>query len=171
MIKIKFPLIFLIGFVLSFKVISQEKRIISKYVSEEIKHFIAVNYPSLQKVKFYQEKQNDSIFIEAEFHIGKDEISLKFYQNQWTEKETELDFEEITEQVKANINTFLRTEFTKHKIRECYLVESPKKKNQYEIYVKGTYNKKSNLYEIYFDEKGNFIHSEVIETAPIQSLY
>lgn len=167
----KLTFILLFGLLISDCYYAQEKRIKQKLISGEIKNYITANYPTVKKVKFYQERQNDSIFIEAEFHVGKDEISLKFFQNQWIEKETEFEFQEIAEELKANINNYLRTEYTKHKISECYLVETPKKNNLFEIYIQGTKNKASNFYEIYFDEKGNFIKSEIIETAPIQSLY
>jgi hypothetical protein len=160
-----------ITLLLSLQSFSQEKRIIGKYVSDEIKRYITDQYPSAQKIKFYQETQNDSIFIEAEFHVGKTEISFKFFENRWIEKETELAYEEIAEEIKAKMNHFLSTEYTKHKISESYLVETSKKNNQFELYVKGTKNKASNFYEICFDEKGNYIKSELMESTPIQSLY
>ncbi len=150
---------------------SQEKRLIGKYVSNEIKNYISTNYPTVKKVKFYQEKQNDSIFIETEFNYGNDEISLKFFNNQLIEKETELEFVEIPELVGKNIINYLTSEYTKHKITECNLVEIPGKQNMYEIYIKGTKNNKSNYYEIYFDELGKIINTVEVEVKPIQTQY
>ncbi len=150
---------------------SQEKRMKNKNVSQEIRNYISTNYPTIKKVKFYLEKQNDSIVIEAEFDYGKDEISLKFFNNELIEKETELELDEIPQQVGKNINNYLTTEYTKHKITECNLVEIPEKKNLYEIYIKGTKNNKSNYYEIYFDELGNRLKTVEVEVKPIQTLY
>ena len=87
------------------------------------------------------------------------------------EKETELELDEIPQQVGKNINNYLTTEYTKHKITECNLVEIPEKKNLYEIYIKGTKNNKSNYYEIYFDELGNRLKTVEVEVKPIQTLY
>ena len=167
----KYSLLLLLGILISGNVNSQEKRLVSKYVSNEIKNYISANYPTIKKVKFYQEKQNDSLFIEAEFDYGKDEISLKFFNNELIEKETELELDEIPQQVGKNINNYLATEYTKYKITECNLVEIAKKKNLYEIYIKGTKNNKSNYYEIYFDELGNRLKTVEVEVKPIQTLY
>jgi hypothetical protein len=150
---------------------SQEKRLSGKYVSPEIKNYISTNYPTIKKIKFYQEKQKDSIFIEAEFQFGKDEIALKFYNNQLIEKETELEFDEIDENCRTNITSYLTKEYTKYTISECNTVDIPGKKKQFEIYFKGVKNNQSNYYEIYFDEKGNFIKLLEREVSPIQSLF
>ena len=165
----KFKLLILFGILISETLLAQEKKINQKLISTEIKAFIAKNFQAINKIKYYQEKQNDSIFIEAEFHVGKDEITLKFFNNQLVEKETELEFNEISEVIQKNILNYLQTEYTKYKITECNFVETPNKNNQFEIYVKGAKNNQSNYYEIYFDEKGNFIKKVELEISPIQT--
>ena len=80
-----------------------------------------------------------------------------------------MEFNEIPEQARNNMEKYLATEYTTHKITECNLVEKTGMKNQYEIYIKGKKNNKSNFFEIYLDEMGNCIKTVEVELKPIQT--
>lgn len=165
----KYSFLFVLGIMYSQVANSQEKRIDKKNIPIEIMEYLSKNYPNTTHVKFYKELKQDSSFIEAEFTLERQEITLKFFNQTLIEKETELEFKAIESKVQQGIENYLKSNFTKYKLTTCNLVEIPNKKNMFEIYIKGTRNNKSNYLEIYFNETGEFIKLEEVEITPIQT--
>jgi hypothetical protein len=71
----------------SLTVFGQEKRISKKNVSMKVQNFIQTNYPTAKRLRFYEEKDGEQIFIESEFKLGKVEYSLKFLADSLVETE------------------------------------------------------------------------------------
>jgi hypothetical protein len=153
------------------KILSQETRLNSKKVPEKVKEYIKINYPDVAKIKYYIEKEHDTVFIECEFKSGIDEYALRFFQN-GTLYETEVlvKYKEIPGNISIKITEELNKQFKKYKILECFEV-NPTTDALYEINVKGINSKSDGFYELFFDKAGTFIKMVEIIVKPISTMF
>ena len=153
-----------------FTILAQDKHLSKKKVSPSITSFVAHNFSSASHIRYYQEIDHDSLFIEAVFKFNKEEYSLKFFKDSLIEEEIELEFKNLPLDVQHKIETYLTTSFDCFKILECQEVKL-NKALLYELKIKGKKNSTSNFYDIYFDRKGIFKTKEELIVQPIPSLF
>ena len=136
-----------------------------------MKEFIEKNYTGHSHLKFYKEKERDSLYFEAVFHLKEDEYSLTFdHHGNLHETEVELPFKELPSEIAKLVKDYLKTAFIHYKINRTEEVDQ-KGKLMYEFTVKGKNKIKTSYYEIYFDRKGIFLKMDEIQLNPIPSLF
>ena len=153
-----------------FTILAQDKHLNKKKVSPPITSFIDDNFSSVSHIKYYQEIDNDSLFIEAVFKFNKEKYSLKFFKDSLVEEEIELEFKNFPLDVQLKIETYLTMSFDRFKILESQEV----KLNNvllYELKIKGKKNSMSSFYDVYFDRQGVFKTKEELIVKPIPSLF
>ncbi len=160
------PLIFF-----SFSLFSQEKGVSKKNISPKIIDYLDQNYPNAKGFKFYQEIENNKLFIESEFEVGEDEYSLKFYNDSLYEVEIEVVFKKLPDLIQKSITSQLDSMFVKYKITECLEVNPSTNNALYEIYVRSKSQTGSGEFELYFDKNGIFQKEEEFISQPIPSQF
>lgn len=148
----------------------QEKSISKEKVSVKIQEYVKTNYPEVTKIKYYQEMEGDTIFVEGEFKYKNDKYSLKFYKDQLVEVEVFLLFREIPVEVQLKIKETLDGLNSHYKIIECQEV-NPTTNAIYEILVESRVPNTSGNFEFYFDKSGNFIEKNEMSSKPIPSQF
>ncbi len=146
----------------------QEKNMRTKDVPAIIQNYISSNYPSATKLKFYVEKGEDLILIESEFSFKGEKYSLAFKNDTLIEIEIFRNFVAIPSNVQATITVSLDSLFSAYKIIECQEV-NPQTNLRYEILVKGTSEKSTNYFELFFDSQGSLLRKVEVEVEPIPS--
>jgi len=145
-------------------ILAQEKGINRKKVSPTIQKYVADVFPNAKHISYFIEQEEGKTYIECDFHLNKEEYSLKFLNEKLVETELEIEFKEFPIEIQTSIMNYLRNQNSDFKILECQEV-NPGGNDIYEINVKilgGCY------YEYFFDKKGQFIrrYQEVIEPIP-----
>lgn len=159
-------LFLLFALALSSQILAQEKGVNRKKVSPTIQKYIADTFPNAKHIRYFIEQEEGQTYIECDFHLNKDEYSLKFLKEKLVETEMEIEFEEYPTDVLMSIMNYLRIENPDFKILECQEV-NPGDNAIYEINVKIPGD---HYYEYFFDKKGQFIRrfEEVISPIPSQ---
>ena len=147
-------------------ILAQEKGINCKKVSPTIQKYIADNFPNAKHIRYFIVQEEGQTYIECDFHLNKEDYSLKFLKEKLVETEMEIEFEEFPTDVLMSIMNYLRIENLDFKILECQEV-NPGDNSIYEINVKIPGD---HYYEYFFDKKGRFIRrfEEVISPIPSQ---
>ena len=162
--------VFLLLLLSNFAVQAQEKHLNKKKVSSVIITYIKSQYLSASNIRFYQEKVNDSLFVESTFKFQEDRYSLKFYRDSLIEVEVLVRFKELPEVIQRSIIQYLDEHYKKYKVLECLEI-NPKKNPLYEINIKGKGEKSEGDFELLFDKQGHFIRNAEIISQPIPSLF
>ena len=149
---------------------AQEHRISTKKVPKKIQAFVQTNYSEAGRIKYYQDIEHDTLFIECEFKLGDDQYALQFLHDSLFEVEIYIPFKEIPASVSGQIETELSNRFKKYKIQECFEV-NPSTHLQYEINIKGTGKQTNGFYELFFDRTGQFILIREIIFKPITTVF
>ncbi len=159
-------LFLLFALALSSQILAQEKGVNRKKVSPTIQKYIADTFPNAKHIRYFIEQEEGQTYIECDFHLNKEEYSLKFLKEKLVETEMEIEFEEFPTDVLMSIMNYLRIENPDFKILECQEV-NPGDNAIYEINVKIPGD---HYYEYFFDKKGQFIRrfEEVISPIPSQ---
>lgn len=151
--------------------IAQEKRLKDNKVPEVIKTYLKASYPGAENLKYYQETEEGNTFIAAEFKQDGKEYALEFLPDgKLHEVEIEVEFQQLPEEVRNQIGSKLKQQFTKYRILECEIV-NPGASALYELNVKGYTSESRKFYEMYFDEAGQLVKSSEIILKPIQTLF
>ena len=146
---------------------SQEKRIPVKLISPKIKSYLAINYPSVKKVRFYSEIKAQVPYVECEFKYANEEYSLLFLRDSLVEVETEISIGEIPEHERLKIVKRLDEDVVSYKVLECQKVDHLSiVKYEITIRVKG----KAKV-EYFFDSLGEFISKEEEVDVPIATQF
>ena len=147
-------------------ILAQEKGINRKKVSPTIQKYVVDVFPNAKHIRYFIEQEGGKTYIECDFHLNKEEYSLKFLNEKLVETEMEIEFEEFPAHVQTSIMNYLRIESPDFKILECQEV-NPGDNAVYEINVKIPGD---HYYEYFFDKKGQFIRrfEEVISPIPFQ---
>ena len=148
-------------------VFGQEKSIGQKSISTTIQKYIQVNYPAAKRIKYYQEYEQGTTFIEAEFKQNQTAYSLKFNADSLVETEIDIKFSSILANVQQKITSNLDSLFNGYKILSCQEV-NPTTNPLYEINVK---TKSGNYMELYYDKSGTLIKKIEIIVKPISSQF
>ena len=145
---------------------AQEKGVNRKKVSPTIQKYIADTFPNAKHIRYFILQEEGQTYIECDFHLNKDEYSLKFLKEKLVETEMEIGFDEFPTDVLMSIMNYLRIENPEFKILKCQEV-NPGDNAIYEINVKFPGD---HYYEYFFDKKGQFIRrfEEVISPIPSQ---
>ncbi len=159
------PLLFALA--TSTLILAQEKGLNRKKVSPIIQKHIANLYPNATHIRYYIEREDSLSYIECDFHLNKEEYSLKFLNEKLVETELELGFDELPSDVQTSIMIYLRNKNSDYKILECQEV-NPGQNAIYEINVKIPGDQ---YYEYFFDKKGQFIRRNEEVIAPIPSQF
>jgi hypothetical protein len=151
--------------------VQTEKRAKSAEIPNKVIDFIHKTYPNHEKIKFYKETENDTLYYEANFEQEEDEYSLLFDKlGNLYETEITLKFKELPAEIQQKVENYLKTNFVKYKIKKTQEVDL-QGKLLYELAIKAKKTNENGFYEIYFDRQGNFIKMEIIKLNAIQSLY
>jgi len=146
---------------------SQEKRIPAKLISPKIKSYLAVNYPSVKKIRFYSEIRAQVPYVECEFKYAKEEYSLLFLRDSLVEVETEISFGEIPEGERLKIVKRLVEDVSSYKVLECQKVDYLSNlKYEVIIRIKGKVK-----FAYFFDSLGEFISKEEEVEVPIPTQF
>ncbi|MEN9399045.1 MAG: hypothetical protein RL632_146 [Bacteroidota bacterium] len=159
-------LYFLFFLSISVSCLAQEKGINWKKVSPTIQKYVADLYPKAKHIRYFVELEEGQTYIECNFHLNKEEYSLKFLNEKLVETELEIEFEELPSEIQTSIMNQLKQQNTDFKILECQEV-NPGEAAIYEINVKMSGD---HYYEYFFDKKGQFVRrfEEVIDPIPTQ---
>jgi hypothetical protein len=149
---------------------AQEKGINRKRVSPFIANYIKKEFPTASSIKYYREKEGDSIYIESEFKYNRDKYALKFYNESLVEVEIFLKFQEIPVNIQQAIKSSLDSLFLKYKILSCEEV-NPQLTISYEINIKSGSGKLSGFYELFFDKSGRLLKKREVIIKPIPSQF
>lgn len=131
------------------------------------------------KIKWYFEENLQQNSIEAKFKHFKRQYSVEFDTlGQLQDIEMEAVLNELSEEVKTSITTQLDSIFEKHTIEKLQVqyrgeissfasyIDTKTERNKYtlnyELVVKGRISRKWNLYEVVFDENGNWKNTSKI---------
>jgi len=160
-----------IGFALllltSLTVLGQEKRVCKRNFSMKVQNFIHTNYPKAKRLKYYEEQESKTTFIECEFKLDKVEYSLKFLSDSLIETEISIEFGDIASTQQQIIKANLDSLFSKYKVLECKEV-NPKKNPLYEINIK---TKSDNYFELFYDKAGKLVKKTEVIIKPIPSQF
>ncbi len=155
-------------FMFSFESFAQEKRIKTKDVPKEIKSYIAQNFTTVAKIKYYQDKTNDTVLIEANFKYQKENYSLSFLPNgTLIEQEIEIKFDALASSTQINIKKYFNENFANFKVLKCQKVMISNKEDTFEVKIK----QKNNYYEAFFDKNGGFLKYNQIIFTPINTQF
>lgn len=148
-----------------------EKTIPKKDVPESVRNYIAKNYSGAKKVRYYIDHTNDTVYYEVELTYKKEKLSLTFLEDGTLyELEKNVNFKSLSPQTRANIDNYLSIHYKKYKITSVQLV-NPHLHTEIELSIKAKDETGSDFYEMFFNEKGEFMHMEEIVLKPIQTLF
>lgn len=147
---------------------AQEKRLKASKVSAQIKCYIHEHYLNASKLRFYEEKENDSTFVECTLKYEKHNFSLVFFKDSIYEKEELIDYQELDQKTRTEIDQQLDSLFIRYKIKTCELLHFNK---MIEVNVRARKHNYVSNYEIYFDTKGRLQKQVEIVSKPLQTLF
>jgi len=147
---------------------AQEAKISAKKISPSIIQNLDKDYHERGKTKFYVEKKNDSLYIEANFKFKNQNHSLIFDKNgNLKEVEIEIKWNELSDSIKKVIENKLLTKYNSFKITKIQIVNPRSLNALYEINIKS----KGNAYEVFFDKEGKIINYKELEFSPINTQF
>lgn len=135
--------------------------------------YLALKYPLSKGINYFEKKEGDSLFYEAEFKFNKQEYNLRFSpQGDLLETEREIELDEILLSTKQNIEAALKENFKKSKIKQIQEV-NPAGVKQYEvnIRVKNGNKFKGGFYKVMFDSLGKMLSIEEVKLNSIESVF
>lgn len=160
----------LLAFLLGVAVVSsvaQEHRLGRKKVPKTIQNFLMTNYPRAKHIRYYEEKNNGLVFIEAEFYNQRVEYSLKFCGDSLVEVEREIPFTVIPANEQSRMREYMSSKYGQYRIMECQEV-NPDTNPLYEIKIKTS---AGNFIELYFDKLGVIQYNKELMVKPIPSQF
>lgn len=121
----------------------------------------------ISDIEYFFEVRPDGTIYELKYEKNDREISIEYDEGgHFLESEEDIDFEELSSEVKEKINIHLGNRFGKYKIHET---EKRKTKAGVKLIdVEVSYAK--GLMEVSFSEEGTFVSEEVEEMPGIETL-
>jgi hypothetical protein len=187
----KKTLIIAISLFLSFKIsaqekIEREKRVRRNEVPESAIKFMDDAFEGLKRIKWYHEITSGKESYEAKLKWDGKIYSVEFNDNGVIEDiERQLDFNELPDEVKGNLNDWFQCNYTRFKIRKLQEQwtgspddledaideqEIEEVEIRYEIEYYGKNEEQDNLWEGLFDDEGKFIQKRKMIIRPTDNL-
>ncbi len=164
-----------------------ERRIRKKDVPEEVMGWFKDAYEKKKKVKWFYQTDGEKKVYEAKLNYKQQKHSVEILPSgEVVNIEILIEFEEIEDKAKSNINAYLKSNYSKYnykKIQIQYTGSSDDLEDlidenefdedlsiQYEIEFYGKNNKEDDLFEALFDHHGNLIERRKIKLKATDNL-
>lgn len=144
--------------------IEQESKISRANFPKIATQYLLEHFSKAQKVKYFREKSNDSIFFEAKFVENKKKFSVKFDEKgKLYDTEQTVKFEEIDKDAQKTIKDELQKLYTKFVIQKTQIQWSSSQNILgYELEIKAYAESGDGIFEINSNKNGNIIRKRQI---------
>ena len=153
--------------------LSQERRIDHRKIPGAVTNYLRKNYTWAKDLEYYQKKENDTLYYEAEFTLARQAYNLRFsLDGTLIETEREIEFDELAAAMQENIVAVLHDNFRNARIKKLQAV-NPLNKKQFEVYVKARKGGKyaAGFYRVMFDATGQLLWIAEEELHSIESAF
>ena len=141
--------------------------------SSEAPDFLKALVPqtgNIDDVEYYQKYKNKMTTYKVKYELNEFEVSVTVDKDgKFLEKEEDLDFKNLPEKLKNEINNYLSSRFKKYRITETERRTDKGQKVFIDVEIVSS-DSKTPFLEISFDLEGNYISEEVEHVESIETL-